>query len=289
VYGYNHDASNYLAGGVFATLPSEIRSQPAIANLDADPQLEVVVSCWDGHLYAYNHDGTGFLAPNGRFATVDSTGTTGHFSASPIVVDVEGNGDFEIFCGHRNGRFYGFHHDGSPMLGMPIPTAGEIFATACAADLDGDGGVDVAFASYDQTVNVLDFPGASTPSAYQWPMYGGNIYRTSTYGEAYPYQTGVNAGAASYSLALPQNQPNPFRAGTVIRYSLPAPSRVVLRVFNVEGRVVRTLVDATIPAGAHAVTWDGRDAQGRPLSSGAYFYRLEAADRMLTRKTILVR
>lgn len=290
VYAYNHDGTNYLAGGIFATLPSEVRCQPAVANLDGDPQLEVVVSCWDGHLYAYNHDGTGFLNPNGRFATVDSLGTFGHFSASPIIVDINGDGQFEVFCGHRNGKFYGFHSNGTMVTGMPIPTAGEIFSTACAGDLDADGDVDVVFASYDGTINVLDFGGASTPAAYPWPMSGGNPWRTSSYGEMQPYQTGVDIPvAAPLVFAMPQSEPNPFRGATTIRYSLPSEGRVMLRVFNVEGRVVRTLVDSVQPAGAHALVWDGRDSDGSRLSSGVYFYRIEAPQGSVTRKAVVLR
>jgi hypothetical protein len=48
---------------------------------------------------------------------------------------------------------------------MPLQTGTDIVASACAGDLDGDGGVDIAFASYDATVNVIDFAGASTPAA----------------------------------------------------------------------------------------------------------------------------
>jgi hypothetical protein len=290
VYAFNHDGSDYLPGGVFATLPGEVRCQPAVANLDGDPQLEVVVSCWDGHLYAYNHDGTGFLNANGRFATVDSTGATGHFSASPIIADIDGDGQFEIFCGHRNGKFYGFHSNGAMITGMPIPTAGEILSTACAGDLDGDGDVDIVFASYDGTINVLDFGGASSPAAYPWPMSGGNPFRTSSYGDMQPYQTGVD-GLPQVPLvfAMPQSEPNPFRGATTIRYSLPSEGRVMLRVFNVEGRVVRTLVDSVQPAGAHALVWDGRDSQGGRLSSGVYFYRIEAPQGSVTRKAVVLR
>ena len=162
---------------------------------------------------------------------------------------------------------------------------------AAAADIDQDGDVDVAFASYDQSVNVLDFAGASSPASYEWATYGNNNARTSVYGEAGPWQTGVGPviGGAVLPFSLSQNSPNPFRAGTSIGFSLPADQRVSLRVFNVAGRLVRTLVDGPMVSGRATVVWDGRDEQGGRLSSGVYFYRLENGERSLTRKSVMLR
>jgi hypothetical protein len=291
VYAYKWDGSNYLPGGVFATLPDDIRCQPTPCQLDGDAQLEVVVPCYDGHIYAFNHDGTGFLAPSGRFATVDSTNASGGFTASAIVADVDGDGSPEVFVGHHNHKFYGFHANGTPVIGFPVPTDNEIWSTACAADLDNDGKVEVAFASYDQSVNVLDFNGASSPAAYQWPMYGENVFHTSTYGDPQAVtDTPIAPSTASLAFAMPQNEPNPFGTGTTIRYSLPHEGKVALKVFDVGGRQVRTLVDTQVPAGAHAVTWDGRDNRGARLSSGVYFYRLEVNGLgTLTRKALFLR
>jgi hypothetical protein len=210
-------------------------------------------------------------------------------SASPIVVDVDGDGDMEILVGHRNGYFYGVHLDGSRIAGMPIPTGASIFSTAAAADIDQDGDVDVAFASYDQTVNVLDFAGASSETSYEWATYGANNSRTSVYGPAGPVGVGPVVGTAAPLFALAQNSPNPFRSGTTIGFSLPVDQRVSLRVFNVEGRLVRTLVDGPMTAGRAAVVWDGRDERGHRLSSGVYFYRLENGERSVTRKGVMLR
>jgi hypothetical protein len=258
-----------------------------VANIDGDPELEIFVSCMDGRLYGFEHDGTGILNPSGLFVDIDSTR---EFSASPIVVDVDGDSDMEILVGHRNGNFYGFHHDGTRISGMPIPTSNEIYSTASAGDLDGDGDVDVAFGSYDASVNVIDFPGASTPAAYEWPTFGGNNHRTSVYGELGPHQTGADPGPmAALSFALLQNSPNPFALGTSIGYVIPEAGQVTLRIFNVSGRLVRTLVNGSAPAGRNTVAWDGRDGQGRRLSSGVYFYRLESEAKSLTKKSLLLR
>lgn len=92
------------------------------------------------------------------------------------------------------------------------------------------------------------------------------------------------------ALVLAAPSPNPFTGRTVMRYSTPAVGRAVLSVYDLQGRLVRTLVDeASLPAGAHDAAWDGRDAAGAALLPGLYLARLEAAGPALTRKLLLAR
>jgi len=287
LYVYNHDGSDYVSGGILATLPDVIRTSVTLANLDADAELEILLGCFDGRLYAFNHDGSGFLSPGGLFADIDSTE---RISASPIVVDVDGDSHFEIFIGHRNGHFYGFRDDGTLLPGFPVPTDLEIFSTATAGDLDGDGDIEIAFGSYDQTVNVLDFDGPSTPAAYEWPTFAGNDYRTSVYGEPGPGQTDAGATLPEVlHLALLGSGPNPFRGATTIGFAVPAQGSARLQVFNVTGRLVRTLVSGPIAAGHHTTVWDGRDDSGRDVAAGIYFYRLQSGEGADVRKVVRLR
>jgi hypothetical protein len=83
--------------------------------------------------------------------------------------------------------------------------------------------------------------------------------------------------------------PNPSDASTVIRFSLPASSRVTLVVYDVTGRVVRRLLDAEMPVGESDVTWDGLDESGQPVANGLYFYRLKAGDASRTGKLAVLR
>ncbi|MDH4038139.1 MAG: T9SS type A sorting domain-containing protein [Candidatus Krumholzibacteria bacterium] len=99
----------------------------------------------------------------------------------------------------------------------------------------------------------------------------------------------VRVDAVQPSLWLGQNQPNPFNPSTSIRFAVPVASRVSLRVYDVAGRLVRTLADQDYAAGEHGVTWDGRDGRGEAVSAGVYFYRLAALDETRTRKMILLK
>jgi len=89
---------------------------------------------------------------------------------------------------------------------------------------------------------------------------------------------------------LRQNTPNPFNPRTLIGFELSAPGRARLDVFDMGGRVVRTLVDGQwLPAGAHAVSWDGRDGAGRQVAAGAYVYRLSGDRESVSQRMLLVR
>ncbi len=85
------------------------------------------------------------------------------------------------------------------------------------------------------------------------------------------------------------NHPNPFNPETVIRYELARDEQVRLSIFDVDGSLVRVLVDGTQTAGQQTAVWDGRDANGRLLSSGTYFYRVEAGNESSTHKMVMVK
>lgn len=89
--------------------------------------------------------------------------------------------------------------------------------------------------------------------------------------------------------ALWQNYPNPFNPATEIAFDLPRAGHVLLQVYNINGRLVATLVNGSMTAGRHTIEWAGRDASGREVTSGVYFYRLETSTASLTRKMLLLR
>jgi hypothetical protein len=85
------------------------------------------------------------------------------------------------------------------------------------------------------------------------------------------------------------NYPNPFNPVTTINYDLPAASQVRLDVYNVAGQLVTTLVDEWKEAGRHQCIWNSKDADGRTVASGMYFYRLKAGDFVSSRKMVLLK
>jgi hypothetical protein len=92
--------------------------------------------------------------------------------------------------------------------------------------------------------------------------------------------------------ALGPNLPNPFRRGTTIQFEVPSLAanapRVELKIYNLLGQLVRTLVDAQLSAGPHRVAWDGRDQAGRALATGVYVCSLTANGVRMNRKMALI-
>ena len=91
------------------------------------------------------------------------------------------------------------------------------------------------------------------------------------------------------ALALEQNFPNPFNAGTVIRFDLDRAGEIELSLYDLAGRKVATLARGPHPAGRYEVRWDGRGPGGSRLASGVYQYRLQAGERSQSRKLLLLR
>ncbi len=106
-------------------------------------------------------------------------------------------------------------------------------------------------------------------------------------------QANVLLGTAELpgAFSLAQNYPNPFNPSTVILFTVgPGETvRVTLEVFNLAGKLVRTLADDRREAGTYQLWWDGRDSQGRDVPSGVYFYRLWAGEFTAMKKMVLLR
>ncbi|MBN1782946.1 T9SS type A sorting domain-containing protein [bacterium] len=88
---------------------------------------------------------------------------------------------------------------------------------------------------------------------------------------------------------LNQNYPNPFNPSTTMRFTLPGTEQVHMRIFNARGELIATLINEKVEAGAHSVTWNGLDSQGRQVSTGIYLCRFETDSYSKTMKMMMIR
>ena len=106
-------------------------------------------------------------------------------------------------------------------------------------------------------------------------------------------KTSVDRTPAPKALTLAQNYPNPFSAGafavTTVGYTVPRQGEVSVKVFNLVGREVRTLVNEAHVAGSFSIAWDGRDAEGALVPPGIYIYKITTASSSLSRRMVVSR
>jgi hypothetical protein len=133
----------------------------------------------------------------------------------------------------------------------------------------------------DNNVDISDGPNNGLMSNY----YGYNVILSYTIADIFQI-TSVPASQSNIpqAFSLSQNYPNPFNPTTTISFSIPSQSYVSLKVFDIAGREVATIVSGVIPAGTYARQWDATK-----MSSGVYFYRLQAGNLTETKKLVLLK
>lgn len=99
----------------------------------------------------------------------------------------------------------------------------------------------------------------------------------------------IEALAAPQKFELNQNYPNPFNFTTHISYYLPIKSEVTLAIYNINGQLIKTLVNTTQPIGQYQATWDGTDHTGYLVTSGIYIYHLKTNQGILSKRMLLIR
>ena len=134
--------------------------------------------------------------------------------------------------------------------------------------------------SYDAAGRLGQFTFSGSSIAYAWGDGGVLTNRTaSTTVDVEPTDTSLPS-----HYALHDAYPNPFNPSTVLRYDMPSAGHVSVTVFDALGRRVASLLNDTVPAGSHALTW-----QADGVGSGSYFVRMQAGDRWFTQTVVLLR
>jgi len=107
--------------------------------------------------------------------------------------------------------------------------------------------------------------------------------------EAFVQQNSDEIPLVPLEFELFQNYPNPFNAITNIAFNLPKRMHVSVKIYNILGQRVKTLIDEEVRGGAHKIQWDGKNDQGNLISSGLYIVRLQAKDRAAVKKLLLIK
>jgi len=132
----------------------------------------------------------------------------------------------------------------------------------------------------NSTANVIN-------STYS--INGGAFQKGPVYGQL--NVTGVEEAKNTIpdKFAVEQNYPNPFNPTTTIRYSLPTDGFVTVRIFDILGRNINTLLNRELKAGNYSAQWNGDNYSGAKVSSGTYFYQVKTGSNVITKKMVLIK
>ncbi len=142
------------------------------------------------------------------------------------------------------------------------------------------------------SVVSLDANGGSAVKTYAL-VYGNTLQElldnVDAANEAYNPLSPVSNDSPIKLFRLAQNHPNPFNPSTSIKFSVAREGHVELGIYDLSGRLIRTLVSETRSSGDHTVTWDGNNASGGSVPSGMYFYKFSSGGETTSRKMTLVK
>ena len=304
---------------------------PALVDIDNDSDRDLFVGRFDGTMRFYRNDGTPQVP---QFTQVPSPVDTINvvYNNAPTFIDIDGDGDQDMFIGRNNGTVRFYRNTGDVSNFTPILeniTYEGIIAGQNAkprfVDIDGDGDHDLFIGTSEGTTEFYENTG--TPQAASF------VRRTNHYAGTDPMQEAVPAfvdidgdgdqdlfvgtmtggielyrnelitavpsnGSVPGGFALLQNYPNPFNPTTRIRFSLGRSGFVTLAVYDILGREVARLVNATMNPGSYDVEFTSSHSTAGgapvPLASGMYLYRITVSDPehvlfQQTRKLVLVR
>ena len=150
--------------------------------------------------------------------------------------------------------------------------------------------IDLHFGNYSEEVvtflcdgNVIDFNSQQS-----------NLFRVGTDLDECEDYDGQQLGISDFinvpnEFKLHQNYPNPFNPVTTLRYDIPKNEFVIIRIYDLRGRLVNTVVSKEQTAGYKAIKWAGVDDKGKPVSAGLYLYKIQASDYTQTKKMVLLK
>lgn len=119
---------------------------------------------------------------------------------------------------------------------------------------------------------------------YEYPLYANFSYEVYNSG-----LVGIDNPSAPTKFELKQNFPNPFNPSTEINFSLEKNQPVALKIYDIKGELVRTLLNEMMSPGSHQIKWDGTNDQGMRQASGVYFYQLQSEANFNVKKMLMLK
>jgi hypothetical protein len=304
-----------IAAGIAGTGPGDA----TWGDYDNDGDLDVLVAGLGGSTRIYRNDGGTFFDAGAGLPSVASPGG-GSWG------DYDGDGRLDVLLYSTVSSTALYRSSGSPANSVPTsPTnlavhrTGNLLTLSWNASTDAQtpsaglsynvrvgtsaGGSQVFSAMADNASGFRRVVGLGNaqqrtswsltmpPATYHWSVQAvDGAFAGSPFAPEQTINAGteVEDGARSGVLTLGQTAPNPFTRATTLNFDLPREERVVVEVFDLDGRLVRTLVSGSMVAGRHSANWDGANERGTRQAPGLYLFRLRAGSFEATRRAVLI-
>ena len=294
---YRNDGSSQFAAWAlvsdnFDSIDVGWYSVPTFGDLDRDGDFDLLVGNGDGRIYYFRNDGTplafSFSLNTDCYGSIDVG-----YRAAPMLNDFDSDGDWDLFIGESEGGFHFYKNltlnsiRGQVTDGTSDPIVnGIVYLSGLRKDstyTDSCGlyrftalpvgyycvyrdanSFKYCFSPLDQDAFDIDFVGTTDVEELSEPKVPEHI-------ELYP------------------NYPNPFNPLTTLSYSLPADMEVELSIFNIQGEKIRELAQGFQGKGTKTVIWEGKNSQGKEVSSGIYFCKLRSGSLYETIKMVMLK
>jgi hypothetical protein len=182
---------------------------PALADMEGTGQKDIVINTTDGYVKVFRPNGSQLS----QWTNVRYSYPSQASESSPVVADIDGDGQNEVIVGGEDANLYAFDNDGTLMAGFPIKTGGEVRGTPTVWDIDKDGQTEIILSDWDKNLYVWDYPGTFNPNgAPAWAMWRHDQYRQGRLGAPIV----VAAGSVAFSAALAPE------AGLDLTFAMPA-------------------------------------------------------------------
>lgn len=233
-----------------------------VRNFDSDPESELIAY----HRSLSQSVQMGLFEWNGSAFQPRWQQTLTGGTATLDAADLDGNGNLYLVAWNAASLRVFESATGMKVYDLADEYSGMIVSAVTVVDVDDDNQVDVLVRAREN--------GGSGPHVV--------IAITNT-------SPSTSVPASGRTPIGVRSSPNPFRAGTLIEYAVSREAPVLVRVVDAAGRRVRSLLEATQPAGPHSVLWDGRDDSGHVVASGVYFVEVEDGGGRQARRVVRVK
>lgn len=258
----------------------DIRGGISLADLDNNGSMEILFSGYDDFLHAWNPLEN--MEMDGWPIDLMSNSVS-----EPVTADLDNDGDLEVIAANKSGMFFIFHHDGTNFNGFPLSLNQYIESSPVVSDLDEDGDYEVAIGT-SLGLQVFDIK-SQKGEMESWKLHRGNTQRSGSLGYTVLSKE-ENTVTIPSVFSLKQNYPNPFNPVTKIDFTLAISGNVILILYDITGKKIKTLLQENISAGSYTYSLDGSE-----FSSGMYLYSIDISNNKgysvfnQTRKLILMK